>query len=71
MHSLYTCNHVVYITYISMHISICLSMVYVLYSHKSGTTKLVLSINLIIVLVCSALVEPLVDWKAMECSMVL
>lgn len=63
MHSLCTCNHIVHITYLLVYISIYPSKVYVLYSHHIGMTKFVLSINPIILLVCNALVEPLVGWR--------
>ena len=63
MHLLCDCDLIVYITYIPMYISLCPSMVYILYSHQIMRAKFVLSINTRFLLVESSSIEPLVDWE--------
>ena len=61
MHSLYICNHILYITYIPMYISICPDMIYILNSRHVGRAKLVLLVNPIFFLVHGASVESPLD----------
>ena len=63
MHSLYTCNHILYIICIAMYVSICPSMIYILNSYKISRAEFVLFVNPMFHLVCSASVEPPVDWE--------
>lgn len=62
-HTLYTCNHILYFTYIPMYIIICPHKIYKLNSYHIGRAKLILSINLILFLMRSASVEPPMIWE--------
>ena len=63
MHPLYTCNYILYITHIPMHVSIMSSMICMPNFYHIGSDKLVNSINLMFLLVCGASIETVVDWK--------